>query len=340
MPTFDVQPIANQKDFDEFLRSPSTLEKLFLVHIELEQTPVCKTINEALLAISRDEQFRQQVQVCRLNADHFGDLLTRENVTAAPTVLFYYQTRIIDRVVGFNQSDLIQKLKNHTGKLGQLPKQLPTKSELDISTENKIQRLLQSSPIILFMKGTPTDPQCGFSRQACHLLDEHRIAFDHFDVLSDSSLREQLKKHSNWNTYPQLYVNGELIGGLDIMKQMIENEEFHFENKKTDMKKYLDSLIHQAPLMLFVVGTPEAPQCRFTKELFNLLKRKNIHNYQYFDIMNDEEVQEKLKEHSSWQTYPQIYVNGQLVGGLDILKQLDEQGILVETLTDKQGVPV
>ena len=56
--------------------------------------------------------------------------------------------------------------------------------------------------------------------------------------------------------------------------------------------------------------------------------------------MTDEDVQEQLKVYSSWKTYPQIYVNGQLIGGLDILKQLDEQGTLIDTLNGKQGVPV
>jgi len=334
----EIQQITSAKDFDELLNSNT--DKLVLVHIELEQIPVCKTINEGLAAITRDDEFRQQINVCRLSADHFTDLLTKENVTAAPTVLFYYQNKSIDRVVGFNQNDLLKKLKQHLKTIEQTPKKHPIKSEIEISTENKIKQLLKSTPIILFMKGTPTEPQCGFSRQACHLLDEHHIKFDYFDILTDQNLREQLKKYSNWNTYPQLYVNGELIGGLDIMKQLIENDEFHFENPKADMNKYLESLINQAPLMLFVVGTPQAPQCKFTKELFQLLNRIHVTNYKYFDIMTDEDVQEQLKVYSSWKTYPQIYVNGQLIGGLDILKQLDEQGTLIDTLNGKQGVPV
>jgi Grx4 family monothiol glutaredoxin len=192
------------------------------------------------------------------------------------------------------------------------------------------------------MKGTPTDPQCGFSRQACHILDEHKIKYDYFDVLSDSNIREQLKKYSNWNTYPQLYLDGEFIGGLDIMKQMIENGEFQlkFQRKEKDITKYLESLINQAPLMLFIVGTPQAPKCGFTKQLINLLKEVNITDYKTFDVLQDEEVLEKLKDYSSWGTYPQVYVNGQLIGGLDILKQLHEEGTLVHTLTGKQGVAV
>ncbi|CAF3454684.1 unnamed protein product [Rotaria sp. Silwood2] len=128
---------------------------------------------------------------------------------------------------------------------------------------------------------------------------------------------------------------------------MIENGEFEkkLQDQKTNekeknMKKYLDSLISQAPLMLFIKGTPETPRCGFTKELIDLLSKANITDYKTFDILQDENVRQKLKEYSSWQTYPQIYVNGRLIGGLDILKQMDEEGTLVSTLTGKQGAGV
>jgi Grx4 family monothiol glutaredoxin len=131
------------------------------------------------------------------------------------------------------------------------------------------------------------------------------------------------------------------------MKQMIENGDFELKLKQQksneqekDTKKYLESLINQASLMLFIKGTPETPKCGFTKELISLLSKANITDYKTFDILQDENVRQKLKEYSSWQTYPQIYVNGQFIGGLDILKQMNEEGTLVQTLTGKQGLAV
>jgi len=172
----EVHQLATQKEFDEFINSSSIINKLLLVHIELEQVPVCKTVNEALLAISRDPEFMQQLAICRLNADHFYDLLDAQNVNSAPTVLFYHRTKVLDRVVGFNQSDLLKKIKYHINTLG-VVQTTEIKSDNDSpinNVENKIKQLLDSSPIILFMKGTPSSPQCGFSRQACHLLDERK----------------------------------------------------------------------------------------------------------------------------------------------------------------------
>jgi len=201
-----IQQFTNQKEFDEFLNSSAIFNKLLLVHIELEQIPVCKTVNEALLALTRDPEFMQQIAICSLNANHFYDLLNAHNVTAAPTVLFYHRTRLIDRVDGFNQNDLLKKVKLHLNTIG-VVQATEVKSDTNFpnnNTENKIKQLLDSSPIILFMKGTPASPQCGFSRQACHLLDERKIKYDYFDVLADQNVREQLKKYSNWNTYPQV----------------------------------------------------------------------------------------------------------------------------------------
>jgi Grx4 family monothiol glutaredoxin len=80
--------------------------------------------------------------------------------------------------------------------------------------------LINSAPVLLFMKGTPNDPKCGFSKKAIKLLRDHEIAFSSFDILTDDQVRQGLKKFSNWPTYPQLYVGGKLIGGLDILNEM------------------------------------------------------------------------------------------------------------------------
>ena len=78
---------------------------------------------------------------------------------------------------------------------------------------------------MLFMKGDADDPKCGFSTTAVQLLRDQSIEFGTFDILSDEEVRQGLKEFSNWPTYPQLYAAGQLLGGLDIMKELIENNE-------------------------------------------------------------------------------------------------------------------
>jgi Grx4 family monothiol glutaredoxin len=75
------------------------------------------------------------------------------------------------------------------------------------------------------MKGSPEQPQCGFSSKIVNILKGDKISFNHFNILADSEIREGLKKYSNWPTYPQLYFGGKLVGGLDIVKELSEEGE-------------------------------------------------------------------------------------------------------------------
>lgn len=89
----------------------------------------------------------------------------------------------------------------------------------------RIEQLLQSAPVLLFMKGSPDFPQCGFSGQAVQVMDACNAQFVHFNIFEDEEIREGLKSYSNWPTYPQLYIKGELIGGCDIMIDLYKKGE-------------------------------------------------------------------------------------------------------------------
>lgn len=75
------------------------------------------------------------------------------------------------------------------------------------------------------MKGNPEEPRCGFSRKIVGILQTGGVTFEHFDILEDEEVRQGLKTYSNWPTYPQLYVKSKLIGGLDILSEMVEDAE-------------------------------------------------------------------------------------------------------------------
>jgi len=94
---------------------------------------------------------------------------------------------------------------------------------MDIEQEIKDQ--ISSNPILLYMKGSPDSPQCGFSSRATQLLISCGKPFSFVDILSNPEIRENLPKVSNWPTFPQLFVDGDLVGGSDIMVEMDENGE-------------------------------------------------------------------------------------------------------------------
>jgi monothiol glutaredoxin len=89
----------------------------------------------------------------------------------------------------------------------------------------RIKAELGSSPVVLFMKGTPDFPQCGFSAQTVAALRSLGAQFKHVNIFEEPEMREALKRYSNWPTYPQLYVNGELVGGCDIALEMYQSGE-------------------------------------------------------------------------------------------------------------------
>ena len=89
----------------------------------------------------------------------------------------------------------------------------------------RIKSQLTSAPVVLYMKGTPDFPQCGFSAQAVGALRATKAKFETINIFEDPEVRETLKTYSNWPTFPQLYVNGELVGGCDIVIEMYKSGE-------------------------------------------------------------------------------------------------------------------
>ena len=89
----------------------------------------------------------------------------------------------------------------------------------------RIQQDISENPVVLYMKGTPMFPQCGFSAAVVQILSELGVKFKGIDILLDPSLREGIKQFANWPTLPQLYVKGEFVGGCDIVREMAANGE-------------------------------------------------------------------------------------------------------------------
>ena len=94
-----------------------------------------------------------------------------------------------------------------------------------MDVKERITKELATSPVVLFMKGTPDFPQCGFSAQTAGALRKLGVNFHSVNIFEDAEMREALKQFSNWPTYPQLYLNGELLGGCDIAMEMYRNGE-------------------------------------------------------------------------------------------------------------------
>ncbi|MEE2982327.1 MAG: Grx4 family monothiol glutaredoxin [Pseudomonadota bacterium] len=87
----------------------------------------------------------------------------------------------------------------------------------------RIRNIVESNPIVLFMKGTPQFPQCGFSMRTCEALKACGVDYHHVDILAEPEIRQHLPQYSEWPTFPQLFVGGELVGGCDIVMGMYQS---------------------------------------------------------------------------------------------------------------------
>ncbi len=109
---------------------------------------------------------------------------------------------------------------------------------LDVATRDRIQNEVDGAEVLLFMKGTPVFPQCGFSAAVVQVLSHLQIKFHSINVLEDPEIRDGIKHFSDWPTIPQLYVKGEFLGGCDIIREMYETGELteYFEQQGVSAK--------------------------------------------------------------------------------------------------------
>ena len=110
---------------------------------------------------------------------------------------------------------------------------------MDDQTKDTIKKHIESNDVCLFMKGTPDEPQCGFSMAVSNILKILEVKFNGVNVLEEQSIREGVKVYSDWPTIPQLYIKNEFVGGCDIIKEMYENGELKkiLEDKGISYKK-------------------------------------------------------------------------------------------------------
>ncbi|XP_044736432.1 uncharacterized monothiol glutaredoxin ycf64-like [Chrysoperla carnea] len=106
-------------------------------------------------------------------------------------------------------------------------------------TSQNIKKLVENNKVVVFMKGVPEQPRCGFSNAVVQILRMHGVKYDAHDVLSDESLRQGIKDYSQWPTIPQVFINGEFVGGCDIMLQMHQSGDLIEQLEKAGIRSAL-----------------------------------------------------------------------------------------------------
>jgi len=328
--------IVNAKD-DAAFKVEIDKNRLTVVHFWASWANQCEPMDEAMTILSEE---LPDVGFVRVEAEEVPDVAMEHEVAAVPTFIFFRSGQVLDRVEGAKAADTSKMIRNLakqeasklTADLPKATKAAAAKAKEPL--EERLKKLINADKCVLFMKGDRDVPKCGFSRQTIELLESLKANYATFDIFSDEEVRQGLKTFSNWPTYPQLYIDGELVGGLDILKELHESKELEeMLPKKQDLNARLKSLINKSEVVVFMKGDPATPKCGFSNQLMHIFKElKPEVAFSTFDILTDDEVRQGLKKYSDWPTYPQVYVKGELIGGLDIVKDLKESGDLISTL--------
>eukprot|EP00450_Noctiluca_scintillans_P006083 CAMPEP_0194482166 /NCGR_PEP_ID=MMETSP0253-20130528/4244_1 /TAXON_ID=2966 /ORGANISM="Noctiluca scintillans" /LENGTH=292 /DNA_ID=CAMNT_0039321689 /DNA_START=80 /DNA_END=958 /DNA_ORIENTATION=- len=279
-------------------------------------------------------QKQPSVTFAQANADVCPGLASQYGADEVPFVVFCgSKGQKIDTLAGADPPKLVEKVSFLASRPASELTAAVVATPKDDITE-KLKELTAASDVMLFMKGSKVEPFCKFSKEAVALLNKYSAEYSTFDILEDKEVREQLKEYSQWKTYPQLYIKGKLIGGIDIMKEYDEDGELEEMLPKAEAKleDRLKELLNKEPVMLFMKGCPDEPRCGFSGKIVGILNEHSV-KFGTFDILSDEEVRQGLKTYSNWPTYPQLYSRGKLIGGIDIVRELAEEGSLLEELS-------
>lgn len=178
-----------------------------------------------------------------INAEELSDISETYDVTAVPFLVLLRNGEVVETVSGSSAVKVRTAIEKHAKKDSATAKDAgatngvsqpaeaaetdPAKAKEELF--KRLGDLVKAAPVMLFMKGTPSAPQCGFSRQLVGILRENSVKYGFFNILADDDVRQGLKEYAEWPTFPQLWIDGELVGGLDIVKEELSSDSDFFK---------------------------------------------------------------------------------------------------------------
>ncbi|KAJ7782960.1 thioredoxin-like protein [Mycena metata] len=160
-----------------------------------------------------------------IEAEEQADIVESFEIDAVPSFVVLQGHTLLARIAGADAPTLTQTIATHAGPLPTSGAPSAPQNETPEQLDARMRALMTQSKVVLFMKGNPEEPRCGFSRKISTLLQQQSVPFSSFDILQDEDVRQSLKRLNDWPTFPQLIVNGEFVGGLDVVQEMVESGE-------------------------------------------------------------------------------------------------------------------
>ncbi|KAL2128836.1 hypothetical protein VTI74DRAFT_8582 [Chaetomium olivicolor] len=236
-----LKEITSVEGWEQHVSSlpPSTL---LIVSFHAPWAAPCTQMNTVLSTLASEYPVTEPPSTSwvKINAEELSDISEAYNVTAVPFLVLIRNGEVLETVSGSSAVKVRTAIETHASKSGpgpaasNGPAAAAAKNEGEVAAEEdaevkkqelfrRLGELVKAAPVMLFMKGTPSEPKCGFSRQMVGILRDKAVKYGFFNILADDEVRQGLKEFGDWPTYPQLWVDGELVGGLDIVKEELEN---------------------------------------------------------------------------------------------------------------------
>ncbi|KAL1450073.1 hypothetical protein WDU94_002527 [Cyamophila willieti] len=207
-----VVQITAESDVEKYAK-----DKTAVIHFYADWSEECKHMNTLFNELSKDSKYGQVV-FAKCVAEDLPKLSLNYKVSAVPTFIILKNLKAVDRVEGADPENLDKKLLQQLNSPANTTTQPPVDPKEELN--KRLLSLINRHKVMIFMKGDRNTPRCGFSRTLIQIINETCVPYDTFDILHDEEVRQGLKIFSNWPTYPQVYVKGELIGGLDIIAEL------------------------------------------------------------------------------------------------------------------------
>ncbi|KAK0730549.1 thioredoxin-like protein [Lasiosphaeris hirsuta] len=249
-----IQEITSPEDWEQHLSSlpPSTL---LIISFHTPWAAPCAQMATVLSTLASEYPVTESLSTSwvSINAEELSDISEAYDVTAVPYLVLVRGGEVLETVSGSSVVKVRNAIESHAklsslssttvvgqetaatngaaaivdDKNGETATEDPEKQKEELF--KRLGDLVKAAPVMLFMKGTPSEPKCGFSRQLVAILRENAVKYGFFNILADDEVRQGLKEFADWPTYPQLWVDGELVGGLDIVKEELANNDEFFK---------------------------------------------------------------------------------------------------------------
>ena len=187
--------------------------------------PQSNQVVDALTELSKNQSIGA-IKYFKADAESLPEICQEYGVESIPSTVLIAKKEKAAVVEGADITSLSKKIKEVAFKsFPTSVTEIPSSEKDKNSLNDRLKELINRSKVMLFIKGTRETPRCGFTRQLIDIMNGTGVEYETFDILSNEEVRQGLKTYSNWPTYPQVYVNGDLVGGLDIIKELKEMQE-------------------------------------------------------------------------------------------------------------------